>query len=384
MNNELILRGYSLEDALFYFHLPFLIIAIIIGYQISAYFIYTYLKNKKNGLKLDKILLAYGYINLFLISTILLRTIYTYSTLDSFTDYILFELSHIMLAIGGVSFLLLLSSNEFNEIISNKITRVIIVIAILITIIFYFIQDGIQNLIITIISMAIAAYYLLTFQYRLIKLTTGVIKKRLIIITMGYILMVFGIAFQADEIITILTQEDQLTIMIISNPIFVLGASIVFIGLFRFPAFLEFDWKDHLKSVYIIDYPTLRVLYCFDFVNESGAQEEVEVKGGDILFKGVIGIDKTFSVLTKTRENIEVIRQGDILIYVKRSAPPLEKVIYILIVKKERNSYNYLLKKITREFEHQFSSVMHNLESIKGEESRIFSSFDESIKYILR
>ena len=57
------------------YYLPFIFLAIIIGYQLSIYFFYQYYKFKNEKLHLNKILISYSSLFGFGITGILLRNI---------------------------------------------------------------------------------------------------------------------------------------------------------------------------------------------------------------------------------------------------------------------------------------------------------------------
>lgn len=60
------------------FYIPALIISVIIGYQISIYFLYQYNKYKNENIDLNAILLAYGILFGLTLSGFLIRVINLY------------------------------------------------------------------------------------------------------------------------------------------------------------------------------------------------------------------------------------------------------------------------------------------------------------------
>ena len=123
-----------MDGVLVNFHLPFLIIALVIGFQISLYFLYLYFTEKHESLELNKILLAYGLLHGFIVIAILIRTIYTYYILNLVMKDVFFEISHIIIAGGAIVFLYVIrSSDAFNKIIDKRITTLILVSALILS-----------------------------------------------------------------------------------------------------------------------------------------------------------------------------------------------------------------------------------------------------------
>ncbi len=375
------------SDLLVNFHLPFLFIAILMGFQITGYFFNLYVKGKRQKLDLNRIHLAYGVIYLFLFSTIFVRTIYSYYIGNAILKEFVFRSSHVILAIGAIIFLYILASKVFREIINTIITKLIAIIALIIIILFSLMQSQLYQLIVIIFAVSIAGAYLFVFHYRLIGRTAGDIKKRLIIIVIGNIIMVVGIFSQADEIISIFSENTQILLMIFSAPILIAGEFIVFLGLFKFPAFLEFNWYEHVISFTVVDRQNLVPLYRYDFrpikdLSENIEQNQIlEKNKAKTLSMGLVGIDKIFSFIIQSGESkVEKIMHGDLIILLKQGVKPFDFMTYALIVNKEMISLTYFLKQLQTKFEIYYKNILLNLDFIKGKESSIFSSFDDVIK----
>ncbi len=357
------------------------------GLQITWYFFNLYFKGRRKNLELNRIHLAYGVIYLFLFSTIFVRTIYSYYIGNPVIKALVFRSSHIILAIGVLYFLFILSSKVFGEIIKSEITKILGIITIILVIMFIIIQDPFYQLIVIIYAMGIAGTYLFVFHYRLIAKTAGDIKRRLIIIVAGNLIMLIGIFSEADEIIFLFSEDEQILLMIFSAPLLIAGEFIVFLGLFRFPAFLEFDWYEHLISFTAIDRQNLTLLYRFDFhpikglSDTSEQNQSLEKDKAKTLSMGLFGIDKIFSYIVQSRESkVDKIMHGDLIILLKHGVKPFDFMTYTLIVNKEMISLTYFLRRLQEKFEMHYKNILNNLNFIKGKELRIFSSFDDLIK----
>jgi len=370
------------EEILINYHLPFLVIAILIGYQISIHFLYLYYTKKKDNLRLNRILLAYGGIFFFLITTVLIRVIYNYYIEDPALESIFYQLSLITISIAALVFLYCLTEKGFNSIINTKITKSILMLAATIAIILFFIKDSNLRMILAILSLSIASIFIVIFHYKLLSLSSGVIKNRLILITIGNFIMVGGIVLEADEIIYSLPYDAQIMSMILSVPLFVIGEFMIFLAILNFPAFLEFDWKEHVLSLYIIESRSLSILYKYEFVETHEAKQYQEL--ADSLTKGVIGIDKLVSAISSSDKQIEKIVQDDLTLLTSfRDLKPVS-ILYVLIVNKDMESYPFILSQITNKFEFYFKEILLNLKSIEGHENLVFSGFDLTIKNILK
>jgi len=366
------------------YHLPGVIIAYIIGYQIAIYFLYLYYKSKDENLALNKILLAYGLVYGLGFTGVLIRTINSYYFTDSVSSDFFTILSHILIATAAITFQLILSSESFNEIISTNITKIVLIFTIIVSILLVFIKVVIIIAPLLLIAIGVGAIYMLIFHYRLIKRSTGDIKKRLIIITIGNILMITAIIIGSQETVIYLPQDIQEPFLIMLIPVLVIGLGIIFLGVYEFPAFLEFDWKENLIKLYIISQKEYKELYSFDF------REEIEEKSIDqtniekVFSKGIIGIEDIISTITKTKDKkIRKIKQGELLIILEHGDKPDYFITYVLLINKEMNSINYFLKNVKSKFQNLYKNILINLEFIKGNEKEIFSSFDIKLKKLL-
>ncbi len=369
------------EDLINY-HFPFLIIAIIIGYQISIHFLYLYYSKKKDNLRLNKLLLAYGCLYFFIITATLIRTIYTYFITDVTLGAQFVNFSLLQVALGAISFLFCLTENGFNSLINTRITKIILIVAVIFSILLFFNRDANFQIIMSFIAISIAGFYVLTFHYRLLSLSSGVIKNRLILITIGNVIMVLAMMAQADEYIYYLPQELQLSSMIISVPIFVIGELMIFLGIYKFPAFLEFDWKEHILSLYIIENENFSILYQHEFEDKPDIKQYQELS--ESLTKGIIGIDQIVSALGTSDKQIERITQDDLILLISSGQLKPVSIVYILVVEKDMESYPYFLSEIKNKFESYFSDILFELKAIEGHEDLVFSGFDIALKKLLK
>jgi len=370
------------SELLINFHLPFLVIAIVIGYQLTLHFFITYYKKKKEDLSLNKVLLAYGSLYGALMTTTLIRLVNLYFLEDKFLKMIFVQISYMFVAIGALIFLYFLMEKSIDVIISNKITKLLFIIAIILSLLMLIIRAPDFQIILVLIAITLGGMYLIPFHYNLLSLSSGIIRKRLILISIGNIIMVIGMILEADEFLYRLPYDLQIGSMISSVPVFVFGELIVYLGVYKFPAFLEFDWKEHLISFYVINNNTLNLLYkhSFGYSLNDKVYNEITEK----LSKGIIGIDSIVAYLSKSEKKVKRIVQDDLVFLISKGNIPEINTAYVLIIDRDMESFPFFLNQIKNKFEYLFRNVLLHLEVIKGNEELVFSGYTEIIEDLLK
>ncbi len=376
--------------ALTMYHLPFIILVSIIGYEISGYFLYLYISHKREHLKLDKILLAYGLLYGFALTGAAIRTIATYYLSSGNSQNILILISHILIATAATSFQTIVSSKIFNEILSVKVSKVILLETIVISTLLIVVNSPGLQFFLIIIAVFTGTPYILAFHYCLIKRVHKPIKKRIKMIVFGDALMVIGIFAEAKEILPIFPTSFHSFLIFGAAPIIFFGLLFVFFGIFQFPVFLEFEWKENLVAFFVIDSKSSQLLYSFDFLKRS-TEKSSEDKGSYIdseknLFfsKSISGIENVTSLITNSEVGkITKIKQGNLIIQLKYGEGSINTVLFALLIKKEMNSSTYFLKDLAKKFKSFYGSLLNTVDFNLGSEQKIFSSFDDVIVEII-
>ncbi|MBN1217173.1 MAG: hypothetical protein JXA99_17265 [Candidatus Lokiarchaeota archaeon] len=372
------------------FHYPFIFIVLIIAYQISAYFFYRYFKVKKEQVEINKILLAFGLLYGFGFTGIIIRTINSFYIDNLQLSSIFMNLSHILVFIGILSFLLIISQKTFNQFINIKVTRIISIITIILSIlILIFMNINIFILgILILVALFIGGIYLLFFHISLIQKSKGNIRNRFVYLLIGELIIVIVIVFGAEKMPSLFSSEQQNIVKVISNPLIIFGQLIVFYSIYDFPIFLEFNWQKCILKLYIIDVNKLKILYQYKFDNKNNDQIKLEdsTDSFNIIFSGgIIGIKKLLSSLTKSKEStIEKIRQGEYFILLTQGEADLSFLTYCLLIKKEMISIQYFLNLIKKEFIKSYGNILYDLDSCKDKENQIFLDFNKTIENILK
>jgi hypothetical protein len=244
------------------------------------------------------------------------------------------------------------------------------------------------------LTLIICYPIILFFHKRLIKLTTGEIKKRLRLIIIGVILCFVShfIGGYTPSYVLLRAYSDFL--QIISAPIFIVGLAIIFLGVYKFPAFLEFGWREYLVNFYIVNKTNYKILYTYDFkdINSKSIKSQPirnSLEEKELFFsRGIIGIDTILSVISNStpevNKGLQQIKQGDFLILLNYGDKSLSHIIFCLLVKKEMKSLFYFNKKAKDEFQKIYSPILSTINQLDYYELNIFSGFDKVLKQMLK
>ena len=108
-------------------------------------------------------------------------------------------------------------------------------------------------------------FTILIFQAKLVNFSVGVIKRRLILIFLGELLIMGSFFFGGEASRNIFLQENDQIVILITTFLVIFTFFIVYLGVYKFPVFFEFGWKEYLKKLFIIDQNAAQALYTFDF-----------------------------------------------------------------------------------------------------------------------
>jgi hypothetical protein len=381
-------------------HIPLLLIAVIIGYQIAIYCFQQYRKSKHEQFHLNRIFLAFGLFFSCLLAGFVLRVIYDYYTSDPLLVDTLSMLAIVVIMVSTLSFMSAVCDPAFAAIVKPRVTKVMIVLNIIpIVAIFFVPYEGALFRYLLMIYTA-SLLYMLVFQLKLIKKATGSIKRRLIAILGGEIMLGVSIAFGSEQI-SLIFGENYLVIEILWLVTIlgaIIGLTIVFLGMFKFPAFLEFDWQDSLVQLLIIDDTRSKLVYFYTFNNGDAilppmvsSEKKLDDRGGlqaartDFATTGLVGIDDIIQAISKEDgKKIEKIVQGKVTILLKHQGEGVSPITYTLLVNHDTRSVEYFLSSVVTLFEESYKGIITNLPALKGEQFKIFGGFDIIVKNLLK
>ncbi|MEX2680568.1 MAG: hypothetical protein Q6373_003155 [Candidatus Sigynarchaeota archaeon] len=381
-------------------HVPLMLIAALIGYQIAIFFFQQYRKSKHEQFHLNKIFLGFGLFFSCLLAGFVLRVIYNYYTSDPLLVDTLSMLAIVVIMVSTIGFMAAVCDPSFAAIVKPRITIIMILINLVPVVAIFLVpyeSDMYQLLLLTYTACLL---YMLVFQLRLIKKATGIVKTRLITILMGEIMLGVSIAFGSEQIAVAFGGYNAITEIVWLVAIIgaIVGLTTVFLGIFKFPAFLELDWQDGLVQLLIIDDTRSKLIYSYTF-NDSDALpfpvatdvQKIDDRGdpqsarAEFASHGLAGIDDVIQEISKADgKKIEKIAHGKLTILFKHQDEGIMPITYALLVNREMRSFEHFLSDVKTQFEWSYKGIINNMHVIKGDYNKIFKNFDTIVKNLLR
>jgi len=380
-------------------HIPLLLIAALLGYQIATYFFQQYRKSKHEQFHLNKIFLGFGLFFSSLLTGFVFRVIYNYYTSDPLVVDALSMLAIIVIMISTVGFMAAVCDPAFSAIVKPRITKVIIVLNFVPVVAIFFVpyEDAFFQYLLLIYIASLL--YMLVFQLKLIKKATGSVRRRLITILTGEIMLGVSIAFGSEQISVVFGENHvaREILWLVTILVAIVGLTTVFLGTFKFPAFLELDWQDSLVQLLIIDDTRLKLVYTYTF-NSSDAlmppveasEKNVDQSGlhgarADYASQGLAGIDDVIQAISKEDgKKIEKITHGKVTILIQHQGEGVSPLTYALLVNREMRSVEHFLSAVKTQFEWSYKGIINNIPALKGEHVKIFKSFDTIVKNLIK
>jgi hypothetical protein len=170
-----------------------------------------------------------------------------------------------------------------------------------------------------------------------------------------------------------------------------IGFLIISFSVYEFPPFYEFEWRENLLKLFIINEKTQESIYYYDF--DGGFKDEIEKLETDndlshtdrikLHSGGILGIESIITSLTNTKnDKINRIEQKDSIILLTYSSI-VPYITYALMIKKDLLSSEHLLDSIKHQFEVFYHEILLNLDNLKGNQELLFGSFNVILRSIL-
>jgi hypothetical protein len=370
-------------------YLPAMIFSIILDYQLAIYFLYLYRKHRKDKIGLNKFLLTFS--NLFGIgaTSYLFLVIGSFYIYDSYLAELFIRFGMSLLQGGILVVLLILLSKPFLTLINSrvvKITSVLSGINIIYLLFFYVKSIGLFP---SVLIGFIGGVYFLYFQIKLVKLTSGTVHSRLLMTLIGEVIFLIGM-FLGSGLSNIPVLFDIRDLFyFVGSYVVNIGLLAIMYGTFKFPGVLEFNWKNNLLKLYVIDARNLYELYSYDFnklrnfTNEPKSRNNIE-KNNKIQSIGVVGISDVFDEITKTYQNrVKIIKYGNFSILLEYERDPKSQFLFVLFVDKNMKSLQLFLKKVKSQFLNSYGELLANFDIVDRFRETIFSGFDVILQNIL-
>ncbi len=357
------------------------LVPVIIGVQLAFFFFYQYYKIQDVNLPLNRILLAFG----TFIIVMVLGPLFIQISRNFIEKGLLYEVIYRMgwciafFSTISVSFFII--KKDFSIII-NQITAKILMILNFIPVILVFLVPSIRSPIFlaTISFVILNGLYIIRFQLILIKKSVGSIKKKFKLFFIGSIVSLFALIFASLVGLGVLPPIINEIIYFTGISELLIGFIIMSFSVYNFPPFYEFEWRENLSKLFIINQQNKSCLYSCNFIEQTNDYKDSNqsyLYNKDKFFpRGIMGIEYIITIITDTKnERINKINQGDYYIFLEYGVNQAY-ITYLLVVKKDLISAHHLLKSIRTQFESFFKEILLNLNNLKGQQEKIFGSFD--------
>ncbi len=370
-------------------YLPVMIFSIILDYQLAIYFLYLYRKHRQDKIGLNKFLLTFS--TIFAIGA----TSYIFLIIGSFyvPDIILADLfirfGVSLLQAGILLVLLILLSKPFRNLINSPLIKVISVLSGISVIYALFLYVELLGLLPCILIGLIGGAYYMYFQIKLIKLTSGSIHLRLLITLVGELIFLIGMFLGSGSLNVPELSELKDILYIVGSYVVNFGLLLVLYGTIKFPGVPEFEWKNKLLKLYVVDAMNLYELYSYDFsrsrifVDDTKPTYSNDVNNS-LNSIGVVGISDVFDEITKTYQNrVKTIKYGKFSILLEYEEDPKSQFLFVLFVDTDMKSLELFLKKVKNQFLTTYKSLLTTYDIVERFRESLFSSFDLVLEKLL-
>ena len=359
-------------------------IPVILGAELGIYFFYQYRKSRFTKLPLNRILLSYGWFTLFMVNGAFFQVVNRLMIIDPVVKELFAQIGFTAIFLAPIGFMAFILIKESRKLINLKLAWVITIASFTPLVLLFLLGSKNRVFMASISITALNAISVITYQLRMIRASLGNIHKRLVQLFTGEILALLALGFAFIVVFASNIGAPTEPFFFTGVGFLITGLLIMFYASNDFPPFYEFDWKNNLLKLFIIDQAHNQFLYVRDFsqkarpAHASSDAERDELR--DKLFTGAIsGIEamlETISISSKQR--LSEIDQGGSFILLDYSSEGLPPITYALVVTKDLSSLRHFGKEIKAQFEAFFPGVLKNLDAVikAGKPERAFQSFD--------
>ncbi len=385
----MVFQSLELKELQFLFYL----IPVTIGFELVLYFYYQYFKIRDVKLKLNRVLLAFGTFCLFIvIGPLWIQISRNFLEEDTQLYEIISRIGWGFAFLSTIGFSSFIIKKEFSQIININYVKIITILNLIPLIVLIF-TPSTRNpvFLVSIIFVVLNGINIIRFQIILIKRSVGKIKRKFQFFLMGALVSFPALGFAILVGIGILPPIINEIVYFTGVAILLLGFIIITFSVYEFPPFYEFEWRENLLKLFIINQKTRENMYYHDFTDEFVPEDIVidsfeEISQDDrtkLYSGGILGIESIITKITNTKEEkINKIEQKDSVILLAYSSV-IPYITYALIIRKDLLSLGHLLDSIKRQFEAFYREILLNLENLKGDEQLLFKSFDVILRGIL-
>ena len=370
-------------------YLPAMIFSIILDFQLAVYFLYLYRKRREDKIGLNKFLLMFSSIFGIGATSYLFLVIGSFYINDGYLTEIFARIGVSLLQGGIIVVLLILMSKPFLTLINSRVVKIICAISIVNIVYIIFLYVTPIGLLPSILIGFIGGGYFLNFQIKLVKLTSGTVHSRLLMTVIGEVIFMIGLFVGSGlpNIPVFFAGADFC--YFIGSYVVNLGLMVIIYGTFKFPGVPEFNWKNKLLKLYVIDARNFFELYSYNFAKtriqlEGTENRSINEESNPINSIGVVGISDVFDEITKTYQNrVKTIKYGNFSILLEYEEDPNSQFLFVLFVDENMKSLQLFLKKVKTQFLNTYKELLANYDLVDRFRDTIFSGFDLVLQTIL-
>lgn len=358
------------------------LVPVIMGIQLTIYFYYQYKKLEDEQLPLNRVLLAFGSFILFIVFGPLFIQIARNFIVDESIHEIVYRTGWALAFFSTIAFSSYIIREEFSLIINVKFAKALLMLNFIPIFCLFFLPSLRSPIFIgSIFFVAVNGLYIIRFQVILIQKSVGKVRRKIQFFLIGAIISLFALVFAILVGLQILPPIINEVVYFTGVIDLFIGFLIMYFSVYNFPPFYEFEWRENLIKLFIINHENYKTLYSSDIVQDPHFKSENIDR---IFSKGISGIEKIITLITNSKtEKINKIQQDDYLIIFEYGLNP-SSLIYIFIVRKDLFSSIHLLRSVKMHFESFFREILLNLDDLDEVQEKIFLSFDELMDKILQ
>lgn len=366
-----------------------ILILLILGWQVSILFIYKYFKLRDKKIKLNRVLLSYGFLTLMGMFCLLFLTLITLFIPEPEVSELLRKLAYSSAFIALFFFWYFVSIKQFNDLVNVKITRTFMVLSIIPIILIIFMETTSDEFRYILLLIIIEGVFLTVFQVKLLQNSKGTVKRRFEIMFAAAILVAVSVASGTNTALSVLVLPVEIYDFLFYGAFVSMlgGFVLILISLYDFPPILEFTWQENIEKLVIFNQNDQTSLFSIDFQekNKKHQEEEKDEYYNPLFSGGLSGIDSIISAITDTKEEkIRKIKQGNSYILLEYGSQYEQVPLTFAIVTSENlKSIRFFLATVKDQFEAFYRNILLELKGLKGETELLFKSFEMIIKNLL-
>ncbi len=179
--------------------------------------------------------------------------------------------------------------------------------------------------------------------YIFIRPTFGPLRRRILLSTVGLIMVGFGIFFRFSFLIELLSGYTYP----IGTLVAIIGVCLFGYGFSAFSTFTDLNWKEKLREIFVVA-PNGVCVYAYSFAQNRSIEDS------DLIAGGFSGIQLLLSEMVHTKETLQLIDYQNVKIVLEQKVD----YMFILIIKEESSFLRYKLKLFTQEFYEIYKDVI--------------------------